>query len=154
MQGHSLTLEMHILVRGNYERSGYIVYKDSDLGIQSGWTFHHADLSESLGHIKNCRVYSVECVFKIKLIVSIIFYATHGAVCIQLTHFSFHESLEYLYYLHSIVIIKSEIWIINYCLKLGHEIVVCAVCLVMFFLSWQHFSICSIEKIHKRRLSQ
>ena len=35
--------------------------------------------------------------------------------------------------LYLIIIIKSEVWIINHCLWLGHEIVVCAVSLTMFF---------------------
>ena len=40
-------------------------------------------------------------------------------------------------YHHRIIIIKSEIWIIAQCLGLGHEIMVCAVCLTM--LLWKHF---------------
>ena len=32
-----------------------------------------------------CQVYFVECVSKIKLIISVIFSAIYGAVCIQLT---------------------------------------------------------------------
>ena len=39
-------------------------------------------------------------------------------------------SREYVLYL--IIIIKPEIWIINHCLGLGHETMVCAVCLTMF----------------------
>ena len=31
-----------------------------------------------------------------------------------------------------IIIIKSEVWIINHCLGLGHETMVCAVCLTVF----------------------
>ena len=34
--------------------------------------------------------------------------------------------------LHVIIIIKSEVWIINHCLGLGHETMVCAVVLTMF----------------------
>ena len=33
-----------------------------------------------------------------------------------------------------LIIIKSEVWIVNHCLGLGHETMVCAVCLTMF--SW------------------
>ena len=40
-------------------------------------------------------------------------------------------------YHHRIIIIKSEIWIIAQCLRLGHEIMVCAVCLTR--LLWKHF---------------
>ena len=39
-------------------------------------------------------------------------------------------------YIHClIIIIKSEVWIITHCLRLGHETVVCAVCLSVFLLS-------------------
>ena len=31
--------------------------------------------------------------------------------------------------LHPIIIIKSKVWIINHCLGLGHETMICAVCL-------------------------
>ena len=34
--------------------------------------------------------------------------------------------------LYLIIIIKLEVWIINHCLGLGHETMVCAVCLTMF----------------------
>ena len=34
--------------------------------------------------------------------------------------------------LYLIIIIKPEVWITNHCLGLGHEIMVCAVCLTMF----------------------
>ena len=34
--------------------------------------------------------------------------------------------------LHLIIIIKPEVWTINHCLGLGHETMVCAVCLTMF----------------------
>ena len=37
--------------------------------------------------------------------------------------------------LYLIIIIKPEVWIINHCLGLGHETMVCAVCLTMFFRS-------------------
>ena len=37
-----------------------------------------------------------------------------------------------------IIIIKPEVWIINHCLGLGHETMVCAVCLTMFL--WNVFS--------------
>ena len=37
--------------------------------------------------------------------------------------------------LYLIIIIKPEVWIINHCLGLGHETMVCAVCLTMFLLT-------------------
>ena len=39
--------------------------------------------------------------------------------------------------LYLIIIIKPEAWIINHCLELGHETMVCAVCLTMFL--WKSF---------------
>ena len=39
--------------------------------------------------------------------------------------------------LYLIIIIKPEVWIINHCLGLGHETMVCAVCLTMFLWCWQ-----------------
>ena len=38
--------------------------------------------------------------------------------------------------LYLIIIIKPEVWIINHCLGLGHETMVCAVCLTMFLCSY------------------
>ena len=38
----------------------------------------------------------------------------------------------YIYILCLIIIIKSEVWTIAHCLGLGHESVVCAVCLSLF----------------------
>ena len=35
-----------------------------------------------------------------------------------------------------IITIKSEVWAITYCLGSGHETMVCAVCLSIFFLIW------------------
>ena len=37
------------------------------------------------------HMHSVECVSKIKSILSIIFHAIYGAVCIQFTHFSYDD---------------------------------------------------------------
>ena len=53
-------------------------------------------------------------------------YSLYGAVCLQLTQWS-RECVLCL-----IIIIKPEVWIINHCLGLGHETMVCAVCLTMF----------------------
>ena len=38
-----------------------------------------------------CQAHSVECVSKNKSILSIIFHAIYGAVCIQPTHFSYGD---------------------------------------------------------------
>ena len=42
--------------------------------------------------------------------------------------------IEIIYILCLIIIIKSEVWTITHCLGLGHETMVCAVCLFVFFL--------------------
>ena len=55
--------------------------------------------------------------------------------------------IERIYILCLIIIIKSEVWTITHCLGLGHEAMVCAVCLSIFlwknkdFLAW-YLSIC------------
>ena len=41
--------------------------------------------------------------------------------------------IERIYVLCLIIIIKSEVWTITHCLRLGHETMVCAVCLSIFF---------------------
>ena len=41
---------------------------------------------------------------------------------------------EKIYTLFLVIIIKSEVWTITHCLGLGHEIMVCAVCLSTFLL--------------------
>ena len=41
--------------------------------------------------------------------------------------------IERMYILCLIIIIKTEIWTITHCLGLGHETMVCAVCLSIFF---------------------
>ena len=42
--------------------------------------------------------------------------------------------IERIYRLCLIIIIKSEVWTINRCLGLGHETMVCTVCLCIFFI--------------------
>ena len=100
--------------------------------------YHHcAKLSEDIELIKClsdifCRV----C--KIKHIVSVIHYTIHflicGAVCFQFTHPL--VMIERIYILCIIIIIKSEVWTITHCLGLGHETMVYAVCLSIFFWDW------------------
>ena len=65
-------------------------------------------------------------VCKITHILSVIHYTIYGAVCFQFTSFP----CEYILCLT--IIIKSKVWTINHCLKLGHETMVCAVCLSIF----------------------
>ena len=40
--------------------------------------------------------------------------------------------IERIYILCLIIIIKSEVWTITHCLGLGHETMVCAVCVSIF----------------------
>ena len=74
-------------------------------------------------------IYDAECVSKIKTILSIIFIFTIWG-CVSSAYPILWWSRECVLYL--IIIIKPEVWIINHCLGLGHETMVCAVCLTMF----------------------
>ena len=78
-----------------------------------------------------CQIYFVECVSKIRHILSVIHYTKHGAVCFQLPISL--VMIERIYIICLIIIIKSEVWTITHCLGLGHETMVCAVCLSVFF---------------------
>ena len=49
---------------------------------------HCGNLSEDIELIKACQIYFVECVSKIKHILSVIHYTIRGAVCFRFTHFS------------------------------------------------------------------
>ena len=48
----------------------------------------------------------------------------------------FFVMIEIIYILCLIIIIKSEVWTITHCLRLGHETMVCAVCLSIFLSSY------------------
>ena len=67
-----------------------------------------------------------------------------GAVCFQLTHF--FVMIEIIYKLCLIVIIKSELRTITHCSGLGHETMVCTVCLSIF-LSYAVGLICIPRKL-------
>ena len=69
-------------------------------------------------------------VSKIKTILSIIFIFTIWGCVSSAYPILLWWSRECVLYL--IIIIKPEVWIINHCLGLGHETMVCAVCLTMF----------------------
>ena len=45
-----------------------------------------------------------------------------------------------LWVFHPIIIIRSEICFISHCLELGHETMVCVVCLAMFFWVFLHWT--------------
>ena len=70
------------------------------------------------------QIHSVEYLWKIKSILSVVFYAIYGIVCFT------HCSLDYCanIILHLIIIIKSETRIFINCLRLGRETMVCDVC--------------------------
>ena len=77
---------------------------------------------------------------KIKTILSIIFIFTIWGCASSAYPIILWWSRECV--LNLIIIIKPEVWIINHCLGLGHETMVCAVCLTMFLchVANQHVS--------------
>ena len=80
----------------------------------------YADLSESIELLKCLSgTFFLECVSKIKPIISIISYAIHGTVCIQLIHSL--TMIVRICVLYLIIIIKSEEWPIYHCLGLGKK---------------------------------
>ena len=74
--------------------------------------------------------YMMPCVSKIKTILSITFIFTIWGCMSSAYPILLWWSRECVLYL--IIIIKPEVWIINHYLGLGHETMVCAVCLTMF----------------------
>ena len=91
---------------------------------------------KALNYQNACQVYAAECVSNIKTILSIIVYSIYGAVRFQLTQFSCDDR-ENVYF----IIIKPDVWIINHCLGLGQETMVCAVCLTI--LISHHCKVCN-----------
>ena len=88
-------------------------------------------------NLKNaCQIYFVECVYTIRHILSVIHCTIRGIVCFQFTHFL--VMIERIYTLCHIIIIKSEVWTITYCLGLDHETMVCAVYLFVFLYMINH----------------
>ena len=83
---------------------------------------HYADLSESIELIKCLSgTFCLECVPKIKSMISIIFHAIYRVVHIQLTHFSYDDCGNMCTCYSFIIIIKSEVWPICHCFGLDHE---------------------------------
>ena len=94
-------------------------------------TFWLSDRTRLFLKLQNsCQIYFVECVSKMKHILSVIHYTMCGAVCFQFTHSL--VMIERIYILCLIIIIKSEVWTITHCLGLVHETMVSAVCLSIF----------------------
>ena len=70
---------------------------------------------------------------KIKHILSVIHYTIYGAVCFHLPISL--VMIDGICILCLIIIIESEVWTITHCAGLGHETMVCAVCLSVFLKS-------------------
>ena len=91
---------------------------------------HYADSSESIELIKCssgicCRV----CVWDWDYSLNYLSFNIWGCVS---SAYPIHLSWLWECVLYRIIIIKSEVWIINHCLRLGHEAMICAVCITMF----------------------
>ena len=97
-----------------------------------------------------CQVYVVECVSKIKSILSMVFYSIYRAV--RLHFFPIFLWWSWRSVLYLVIVIKSEVWIINYCLRLRHEKMVSAVRLTMFLRHvMTHHNFCA-SHIHRHGL--
>ena len=77
--------------------------------------------------------YILSSVSNIEHILLVINYSIYGAVCFKFTQFPRDGRENILLCL--IIITKSEVWTIIHCLGLGHETMVCAVCLLIFLLN-------------------
>ena len=94
--------------------------------------YHHLQTYLKTMNLKNaCQIYFVECVSKIEHILSVIHYTIYGTVCFQFNHSLVMIERIYIlsYYHHQI-----ESMIIVHCLGLGHETMVCAAFLSIFFI--------------------
>ena len=108
--------------------------------------YHHcASLSEDIELIKRPVIYSLSSVWVRKCIFSQLSIIQYVGLCV----FSLPISLvmiEIMYILCLIIIIKSEVWIITHCLGLGHETMVCAVCLTCDNLSMTRLKLIHVCK--------
>ena len=77
-----------------------------------------------------CQIYFVECVSKIKHNFCYLLYNIWGCM-FPVYPFPLWRLR---WYTLCLIIIKSEVWTIIHCLGLGHETMVCAVCLSIFLL--------------------
>ena len=87
---------------------------------------------KTLGIYKSFRVYSVDRVFTIRPILSVIFHTIQYMRLCAISSLISLMMIEGIFALYLIIIIKSEIWIISHYLMLCHETMVCAVCLLVF----------------------
>ena len=97
--------------------------------------YHHcANLSEDIELIKCLSdIFCRACEWDKAYSLSYPLYNTYGCV-FSVTHFL--VIIERIYILCLIIIIKSEVWTITHCLGLGHDTMVCAVCIFAFFLPY------------------
>ena len=100
------------------------------------WKFQFINLGMVVYHhalsTKNaCRVYHVASVSKMGLALLITFLHIYRVACVELAHSSLGD-WKNIFITYLIIIIKPEVWILNHCLGLGHETMVCAVCLTIF----------------------
>ena len=92
-----------------------------------------------VGYVLACWSCPFVCTLHHKHIFPIIHYTIYGAMCFQFTHFHLWWLREYILCL--IIIIKSEVWYIIHCLRLGHETMVCAVCFSIFLWVVEQYQI-------------
>ena len=97
-----------------------------------------------------CQKYFIECVSKIRHILSVIHCIIRGAVCFQFTHFL--VMIERIYILCLNIIIKSEVWTITHCLGFGHDTMVCAAYLFAFLFTTSRTAKQHLFSAHKRTL--
>ena len=81
------------------------------------------------------KIYFVECVSKIKHILSVIHYTICGAVCFQFTRFPC-DDWENIYCVLLSSSNRKYVLFIAHCLGLGHETMVSAICLSIFLLKY------------------
>ena len=99
--------------------------------LTSSIDHHYADLAEGIELLKCFSdIFSLECVSRIRMFFSITFPAIYVAVCIPLTHFAM--MIVRILVRDLSITIKSEVWPICHCIRLGHETMVCAVYLSIF----------------------
>ena len=109
---------------------------------------YHADLSEGIELLKGLSdIFCLECVYKIRSVLSNIFHAIYIYIYMRLCILSLPIYLMVIVKIHVldfIVIIKFEVWPICICLGLGHETMVCAVCLSIFLYKLAVFCVGAI----------
>ena len=97
--------------------------------------YHHcANLPKDIELIKCLSEIFAECVSEIKQIRSQLSIIQYVGLCVLSLSISLVIK-ERINILCLIIIVKSEVWNFTYCLGLGHEAMVCTVCLSVFLLA-------------------